>query len=414
MRTSLHNITDRLLVAALIALCLFTLPGCTTRNASTTAAITDAPTRLVTTTTDRQGRITETIRDNSGRAAAADGQAVASTEGVLIALSQKLEGNEWTYTENLYSTLDLPNREVVETLKKEHKNLLGEMSAAAAAGAQKDYDDLAARAASIAAEIGKRLAGAISGGDDAQGDKISVVNRTLSVGKNHILVPHAQAEQFGLSVRARAANQNTLTTTRTTDDRDTTTPDELKTVADAQVRLADLTAKIRALEIEASKSVPPSPVSRPSPVPSPPSVPASPDSRPQSPDSDSDDALALPGAEPSASARPLYDSLAKKAVLYKTKNDPKPVSRFDAALLLPRDRPKPADVEISGLTIAQAPYYAPSEERWVIRLKGSLADTPGSATVMYDDGGIETFKLKSLAGRPRTEFEPGPYKPPAP
>ena len=62
------QLTHTLVAAALLALIG---SGCAGRNAGPVAAINDAPTRRVTTVTDRQGNTTETTLDNSGRAFAA-------------------------------------------------------------------------------------------------------------------------------------------------------------------------------------------------------------------------------------------------------------------------------------------------------------------------------------------------------
>ena len=119
------------------------------------------------------------------------------------------------------------------------------------------------------------------------------------------------------------------------------------------------------------------------------------------------------GAGEPSTGRPSYDSpLTKKNFLYKTRlAKTNPVTRFDSAVLIPLDRPKPTSVYIPGQTIAEPPYESESEKRWIIRMKGALPNTPAAVVVTYADGGQETFSVASLAGR--TDKPAGPYKPAA-
>lgn len=257
-----------ILAAALLALAG---TGCGARNgAGPVAAINDAPTRRVTTVTDRQGNTTETTLDNSGRAAAADGQAVTTTDEVWKVLGAKLPTNNWTMTENVYSSFDIPNEVKIDKLKEEHKNILKEMAAAAEAGATKDYDELGKRAASIAAEIASRLKGALSGPEQAKGDKRSVINRTLSVGSDHWRVPEQQAKEFGQSVRTAALNQNTISNTVDVQRTDTSTTEQIRIVAEEFTDLAEkrLAYSLAEALIDEREENAPDEIATPAPVPS--------------------------------------------------------------------------------------------------------------------------------------------------
>lgn len=144
---------------------------------------------------------------------------------------------------------------------------------------------------------------------------------------------------------------------------------------------------------------------------------------PQEPDTpDAPDAPPPDAPEPPAppsvpdTSRPAYNTLRKPEVLWKTKKDPRPVTRHDAALLIPKDRPKPKSFRFTGGTFIMRENYLSDpehEDRWISRFSGALNNKPGSVTVTYETGETETFQIKSLAGTPRTQFKPGPFKPSA-
>jgi hypothetical protein len=112
-----------------------------------------------------------------------------------------------------------------------------------------------------------------------------------------------------------------------------------------------------------------------------------------------------PVAQP---GRPTYEQARKKTLTYKTRHDAKPVTRWDAALLIPEDRPPVRGATIPGQAVKEA-YFAPSEQRWILRTAGAMPDTPATIAVHYEGGQSEVFKLDSL--RRRTERPAGPFKP---
>lgn len=101
-----------------------------------------------------------------------------------------------------------------------------------------------------------------------------------------------------------------------------------------------------------------------------------------------------------------YDKLPKKNFLYKTSG----LSRGVAAILIPKDRPKPVSVTgIGGLRMTDN-YFSPSEDRHIMRFDGTKGNGPATARVTYTDGNTEAFNVKDLNSR--TEYAPGPYKKP--
>jgi hypothetical protein len=201
------------------------------------------PTMLTQTTTDRKGNVVETVTDNRGKAAAAEGQAMLTTEEVWKNLVTKLPENEspkygWTITETAYSNQDAPNTVVIEQLREEHKNILAEAAKLGAAGMKKDYDKAIASAAVIMEEIGRRLAG---NGEKPDGnDRVSIINRTLSVGPDHTVVPLEQAKQMGGAVLSRHGHQNTNLSSNLVARIDTSTTEEIQIAFDAGVRIEEI------------------------------------------------------------------------------------------------------------------------------------------------------------------------------
>lgn len=105
-------------------------------------------------------------------------------------------------------------------------------------------------------------------------------------------------------------------------------------------------------------------------------------------------------------------ALKKPNFLYKTRlAKTNPVTRHDSAILIPKDRPQPVSVVGIGQEIREN-YFSESEDRWIMRLAGPLPARAATATVTYKDGGKESFRIDSLAGR--TEYNPGAYKAPKP
>lgn len=103
-----------------------------------------------------------------------------------------------------------------------------------------------------------------------------------------------------------------------------------------------------------------------------------------------------------------YADFPKKNFLYKTRLAKKNgVTRYDSAILIPKDRPQPVAVDGIGQKIAEN-YWSKSEDRWIVRLSGPLPARPAVAVVTYKGGGKESFNIKSLASR--TEYAPGPWK----
>ena len=218
------------------------LPGCATRQQKATPGA--DPTFMLTTVTDRRGNVTETTTDNRGKAAAAEGQAMLTTEETWKALVTKLPSNEspqygWTMTETAYSIHDLPNQVVIDQLKEKHKSILAEMAKLGEAGMTKEYDEAAKAAAAIIGEIALRIKEGRAD-KDAGGDRGSLINRTISVGPNHTVVPLAQATEMGLAVRSRHGNQNTVSHTTTVEREDTSTTEEIKAALDAGVRVEEI------------------------------------------------------------------------------------------------------------------------------------------------------------------------------
>lgn len=119
-------------------------------------------------------------------------------------------------------------------------------------------------------------------------------------------------------------------------------------------------------------------------------------------------------APPPPTGRHDYATLRKPEFLYKTRLDPRPVSRHDVAVLVPKDRPKIVRWSFTGAALTMRENYLASpttEDRWIGRFSGSLKNNPGTVTAHYADGGSETFQVKSMSGQPRTQFKPGPYRP---
>lgn len=202
------------------------------------------PTMLTQTTTDRKGNVVETVTDNRGKAAAAEGQAMLTTEEVWKSLVSKLPSNEspqfgWTMTETAYSIYDMPNQVAIDQLKEKHKNILAEAGKLAEAGLTKDYDDALKAAAAIAGEIARRISEGRKE-DQGAGDRGSILNRTISVGPDHTIVPLAQATEMGAAVRSRHGNQNTISHTKSVEREDTSTTEEILAAFDASVRIEEL------------------------------------------------------------------------------------------------------------------------------------------------------------------------------
>ena len=230
------------LLMLLVFLPVVFLPGCATRQQKATPGA--DPTFVLTTVTDRRGNVTETTTDNRGKAAAAEGQALLTTEEVWKELVTKIPDNEsplygWTMTETAYSNLDRPNVVKLKQLQDDHKKILAEAASLAEAGATKDYEAAIKSAAAIAGEIAKLLKGNGSGSDE-DGDRVSILNRTISVGPNHTVVPLAQATEMGAATRSRHGNQNLIQHTDTTTLKDTSTTEEIVAALDAGVRKEEL------------------------------------------------------------------------------------------------------------------------------------------------------------------------------
>ncbi len=113
-----------------------------------------------------------------------------------------------------------------------------------------------------------------------------------------------------------------------------------------------------------------------------------------------------PGEEPTSSVE--YDKLPKKNFIYKTRLEKRnPVTRHDAAILIPKDRPAPVSIDGIGHEIVEN-YLSKSEDRWLLRTKGPLTGSAATLVVTYKDGSKESFKIKALNSR--TEYAPGAFK----
>lgn len=113
-----------------------------------------------------------------------------------------------------------------------------------------------------------------------------------------------------------------------------------------------------------------------------------------------------PGEAPTSSVE--YDKLPKKNFIYKTRLEKhNPVTRHDAAILIPKDRPAPVSIDGIGHEIVEN-YLSKSEDRWLLRTKGPLTGSAATLTVTYKDGSKESFKIKALNSR--TEYAPGAFK----
>lgn len=368
-----------MLAAALLALAA---TGCVSKNTRTAL---DSPTRQ-TQTFDERGRVTSTTTDNSGRAAAADGQVVSTTSPAIEALAEKIHGNEWSYTELTYSMVDEANVALLNAKKEEHRDAMSAMDKAMAAGDMNKYELAAQAVAGLADEIKNLIAK--SNAPKAGGDRLSLAGKTLSVGNGHGDVIKQQSQEFGQSVRSRHINPGTNTQTITSDRVDISTTDEIKAVLESRDRLAALQARTRELELLAA-------MSRQQGKPVEDNV------------TDNNDGVDKPSEV--EKPRTPYDSLEKKNFLYKTRLATRnPVTRHDSAILIPLDRPKPVSMSVPGQTLAEPIYQSESEKRWIARMKGALPDTPADIVATYTDGQSETFRVDSLAGR--TDRPAGPYR----
>lgn len=385
--------TMRYIVAA--ALLALVGSGCAGRNTGATAAINDTPNRRVTTVTDRQGNTTETVLDNSGRAAAAEGQAVLSTEEMWKKLVSRVPDKEspeygWTMTDTSYSVLDIPNEERIKELQVNHKKILEDATRFAEAGMTKQYDDAIASAASLAGEIATLIKARTSGETGQRGDRASIVSRTISVGPDHTKVPLAQAQAMQAAVTSRHGNQNTIKVVDKETSTDTSTTEEIRIAFESRNIIAAQQARLEELRLLREQSKKEGRIVEEVITDEP-----TEDTKPE-PDT------------PSTGDRPSYDSLGdKKNYVYKTRLAAnRPVTRHDTAFLIPLDRPKPTSLYIPGQKVVEF-YESKSERRWLFRLKGEMPNTPASAVVTYEDGNTETFPIASLAGR--TDKPAGPY-----
>lgn len=366
--------------------------GCATKR-DPTAQPGGVPTMLTQTVTDRNGNVVETVTDNRGKNAAAEGQALLTTEQMWEKLVQRVPTTEsptfgWTMTDTSYSVLDIPNEEKIKELEVNHKKILEEAAKFAASGATKQYDDAIRAAASVAGEIASLIKNRSSGDSGQRGDRASIVSRTISVGPDHTKVPLAQAQAMQAAVTSRHGNQNTIKVVETNTDTDTSTTEEIKAALESRNMIAAQAARIEELRILAEQT---KRAGKPL----------------EETVTDTPDSNDTPAADKPAGTT-AYDQLKKKNYLYKTRlaaNNP--VTRHDSAFLIPKDRPKPVKLYIPGQTVAEN-YFSTSEDRWLLRLKGALPNTPASAVVTYEDGNSETFAIASLAGR--TDKPAGAYK----
>lgn len=370
----------------LLLLCAFLLTSTSGCRSPVARTAMDSPTRQVTTTTDRRGNVTETVLDNSGRAAAGEGQVVSTTSPAIEALAEKINGDQWSYTELTYSMIDEANVALLSEKKEQHRDALSAMDKAMAAGDMNKYALAAEAVAALAGEIKNLIAK--SNAPKTGGDRLSLAGKTLSVGVGHGDVIREQSKEFGLSVRSRHANPGTETQTTTSDRVDISSTDEIKAVLESRDRLAALQARTRELELLAAMSRA--------------------EGKPAVEDISDAPEPAAEDTSVTPAARTAYDQLTKKNFLYKTRLATRnPVTRHDSAVLIPKDRPKVVDLKVPGQVIREN-YFSTSEDRWIIRLAGALPDTPADIVATYVDGQSETFRVDSLAGR--TDRPAGPYR----
>lgn len=363
---------------------LLAATGCRSVNPRTAM---DSPTRLTQSFDDR-GRITESTTDNSGRTAAAEGQIVDTNASLLKEFAPKIDqAGNFTYAETVYSMVDEPNVQLIQSLSNKHKDLANEAQKALDAGLQQDYQALMKQAGEIAMQI---IEAKKAAANKPKGDKSSISTRVLSSGAEHTTVPLQMAKEFGETMRNRVDHPGTFAATNTTAVEDTSTIEEVQAGLDARVKLAEQMVALRKIEAQLAEI------------------------KSTIPAADKTDATDAPDVDQAGgdltgpTERAAYDSLTKKNFIYKTrlaKNNP--VTRHDSAVLIPKDRPQPVDISIPGQTMAEN-YFSTSEDRWIIRLKGAIPAEPAQAVVTYKDGGTETFRIDSLASR--TEYAPGPYK----
>ncbi len=367
--------------------------GCATKRA-TTAQPGGMPTLLTQTVTDRNGNVVETVTDNRGKNAAAEGQATLTTEQMWSKLVQRVPQTEsptfgWTMTDTSYSVLDIPNEERIKELEVNHKKILDDATKFAAAGMTKQYDDAIAAAASIAGEIATLIKSRTSGETGQRGDRASIVSRTISVGPDHTKVPLAHAQAMQAAVTSRHGNQNTIKVVETETNTDTSTTEEIRIAFESRNIIAAQQARLEELRLLREQSKKEGRVV-------------------EEVITDTPDDTEEPAPDKPVSTT-AYDKLSKKNYLYKTRlAGNNPVTRHDSAFLIPKDRPEPVKLYIPGQQVVEN-YFSTSEDRWILRLKGALPNTPASAVATYKDGNSETFPIASLAGR--TDKPAGPYKP---
>jgi hypothetical protein len=249
-------------------------------------------------------------------------------------------------------------------------------------------------AASLIAAGGKSIFEGMNGGDENPvSDESGLQFLTLSAGPDANKY-HSENVRAGFATRQAVAlaDRPSLTSVEKTVTKDITTSNAWASVnaaVAARERIAAQEARLEELRLVTDKSKREG-------------TPAV-ETVTDQPDADSGTSNDAP-----ASTTP-YDQLTKKNYVYKTRlaaNNP--VTRHDSAFLIPRDRPKPTALYIPGQSVVEN-YFSKSEDRWILRLKGALPNTPAAAVATYADGNTETFQITSLAGR--TEKPAGPYKP---
>ncbi len=194
-------------------------------------------------------------KSNLGKSGGAVGQVADYTDAqILDALFRTpAPSNGRSFVRTVYSNLTQPDVQRIDDLNEKRKVALEKAEKAFVAGASQDYEDLLKQAA----QLGVEIAGIIKAkGNRPQPDSASIIATVYSEGEGHTDVAKSALATGGAAVAARYENRAEYSDTKKVVTEDTTTAEELKTVATVALEMARLRYEIEKLKADQAKPSP--------------------------------------------------------------------------------------------------------------------------------------------------------------
>ncbi len=194
-------------------------------------------------------------KSNLGKSGGAVGQVADYTDAQILEALFKTSApsNGRSFVRTVYSNLTQPDVQRVDDLNEKRKVALEKAEKAFAAGAAQDYEDLLKEAAQFGVQIAQIIK---AKSNRPQPDSASIIATVYSEGEGHTDVAKSALSTGGAAVAARYENRAEYSDTKKVVTEDTTTAEELKTVATVALEMARLRYEIEKLKADQAKPSP--------------------------------------------------------------------------------------------------------------------------------------------------------------